>query len=91
MPSSTLVNVTSKMEQCFLDFHGTEGLSDEKYIFQAVAKKTFLKLSEEEKILVPMDALLLLVRTRTYIRLRYVNRNAKKNIAKYKKLYKVAT
>lgn len=91
MPCDTLIHVSRIMEACFLNFHGDTDLSEEQYIFQKVVKLTQSQLTEDEKKCVPYDALHLLARTRTYIRLRFLNRDAIKNKTKFKKLYKNVT
>lgn len=91
MPSDILFNITCIMEECFNSFHGEKNLSEEDYIFQKVVRITQSKLSNEEKNLVPFDVLLLLVRTRTYIRLKFINKDAKQKKGQYKRLYKAAT
>lgn len=68
-PSDEFLNVAKAMENIFINFHGPEALSKEKKIFQSVADKIISNANFD----VPYDALLCLVRTRTYIRLRIIN------------------
>lgn len=67
-PSDTFLNVAIFMDNVFENFHGPKTLSKESNIFEKVAEKVL-----EFNATVPRDALLCLVRTRTYIRLRMWN------------------
>lgn len=65
-PSEEFIKVTNIMDDVFEEFHGPNQLKPKtKHIFQKVADLVMQKNDS-----VPRDALLCLVRTRTYIRLR---------------------
>ncbi len=70
-PSEDLLNNARVLEVVFNEFHGNS-LSNEDLIFQKVAAKVCQRV--ESKCIIAWDALLCLVRTRTYIRLRLLNK-----------------
>lgn len=67
-PSDQLLEVAYVMESEFNAFHG-DSLKTETFIFKTVAKNVQKKIDK-----IPFEVLLCLVRTRTYIRLRNLNR-----------------
>lgn len=70
-PSKELISVAKLLEFEFNEFHGNY-LSDQDKIFTKLANIVNNKISEESRI--PMEVLLCLVRTRTYIRLKLINK-----------------
>lgn len=92
-PSEEFIKVANIMDDVFEEFHGSNQLKRKtKHIFQKVAD-----LVMEKNDSVPRDALLCLVRTRTYIRLRKWNmeireenrfKKTAKKVEKRKKLRK---
>lgn len=71
-PNSQLIEATFIMEKEFNSLHGPS-LSSEKSIFKKLATRTNDKLPQSFSI--PFEVLCCLARTRTYIRLRFLNRN----------------
>lgn len=71
VPSEELFSAAQILNQEFLSMHG-ESLSDGKKNFTNLAKKTASKLPQNIKL--PFEVLLCLARTRTYIRLRMLNK-----------------
>lgn len=69
-PCDELFNAALVMESEFFAMHGAS-LTHETKIFQTLAERTASKI---EKSNVPFEVLLMLSRTRTYIRLRDINR-----------------
>lgn len=69
-PNEDLWNVGLIMESEFHKFHGNS-LSKEKKIFHVLAEKTLAKIPNTS---IPFEVILCLSRTRTYIRLRELNR-----------------
>lgn len=67
-PSETFMNASHIMEKEFNKFHGC-GLSKEKNIFQKVAETVYNSVNG-----IPLNVILCLVRTRTYLRLRNMNK-----------------
>ena len=74
-PSDEFISIAKVLEDSFLAFHGPNDLSSEKQIFKKVAALTRTKLTNGQNDFIKDDALLCFVRTRTYIRLRLINRN----------------
>ncbi|KAL3277223.1 hypothetical protein HHI36_012573 [Cryptolaemus montrouzieri] len=68
-PSGELLEAARILDAEIYTMHGTT-LSKEKHIFRKLAEKTMLKLSSS----VPYEVVLCLSRTRTYIRLRDMNK-----------------
>lgn len=87
-PSSTLVDAACILEEEFKVMHGT-GLSNECRIFDNLAKNVSRRLPSK----LPQKVLMCLVRTRTYIRVRELNKQLKDkalaNKQKRKKMKKV--
>lgn len=73
-----MINVGTVLENVFNDFHG-DYLSDENMIFTKVAG--IVKQKIEDKCEIPDEALLCFVRTRTYIRLKIINKERLDKIA----------
>lgn len=71
-PSDEFMQVAIIMEKEFLAFHGEFGLRREKYIFKKLTKLVKSKINST--INVPDVVLTSLIRTRTYIRLRQMNK-----------------
>lgn len=69
-PNMALINAANIMEEQFCQMHGNF-LSKEKNIFNILADKIIEKLIDT----LPREIILCLVRTRTYIRLREINKN----------------
>ncbi|OXU21701.1 hypothetical protein TSAR_012429 [Trichomalopsis sarcophagae] len=95
MPSAELLTIANIHEECFNSFHGLTDLSAEPFIFRKVARLVRLKLTDKLNDFIPEIVLNCLVRTRTYIRLRQINKNSveeksRKKIKKLKKLNVVA-
>ena len=78
-PTENLINVATILEKEFYSFH-KNFLSDEDGIFTKVAHRVKEKLSEKRQI--PWPVLLCLVRTRTYIRLRELNKKRKESCSR---------
>lgn len=88
-PSDHFIKAAVLMNQIFKQFHGTSTLSKSMWIFKTVTKLTMKIMPEEYNI--SEEAMLCLVRTRTYIRLRETNKmyiSDVKNKRKYKKVSK---
>ena len=83
-PSDELYKVAQILEKVFEAFHKNY-LSDSNLIFQKVA--ALIKLQLHDNDFIPDEVLLCLVRTRTYIRLRELNKARKDS---YKKIRIVA-
>ena len=87
-PSQNLIEAGHIMEKIFQKFHGST-LSDEDKIFTKVANMVYKEIKHK----IPYIVIHCLVRTRTYIRLRELNKqiynNAKKN-QKQNKMRKLA-
>lgn len=88
-PSDDLLLATKALDKEFTDLHGSS-LCSEKFMFNRLVEKTRAKLPKEIEI--ADDVLACLARTRTYIRLRELNRkisidNSKKKLNK--KMYKI--
>lgn len=79
-PNTELINAAKTLEEVFHEMHG-DFLSKEKYIFNSLADKTLERITEK----LPREVILCLSRTRTYIRLREINR--KISFYNYKKKY----
>lgn len=75
-PSDVVIYATNKMNKIFQEFHGSF-LSKEKWIFRSVTKLVQEKI---KKFDVPKEVIECLVRTRTYIRLREINKKLKSDI-----------
>lgn len=84
-PSSDLLHVAGTMNEQFESFHGTS-LSSEPWIFRKVADRT----EEKSKIRIPREVLLCLVRTRTYISVRNLNKKISAENLKIRHNRKVA-
>lgn len=74
-PCENLIENARILEKKFAAFHG-DNLSATNLIFQKVAMAVKSEISDCSQI--PHEALMCLVRTRTYIRLRFLNNNLKK-------------
>jgi hypothetical protein len=88
-PSDELMNISKIAEKCFNDFHG-EYFSTEDYVIQKVIN--LIKKDNEYLDCIPEEVLQCLVRTRTYIRVREINKKQySKNDArrKNKKMKKI--
>lgn len=72
-PNDDLIEVTKILESEFNKMHGNS-LSDEKQLFTTLCNRTILKLNNNLRQSVPNEVVLCLARTRTYIRLRDINR-----------------
>lgn len=70
-PNDALLEAAQKMETEFSDMHG-DTLSKEKHIIHSLAERTIARLEKSKAI--PLEVILCLSRTRTYIRLRDLNR-----------------
>lgn len=70
-PCDMLIEVAQILERVFNTFHN-DSLSDTDLIFQKVA--ALVKIKINKKFTVADEVLLCLVRTRTYIRLRHLNK-----------------
>jgi UDP-2,3-diacylglucosamine pyrophosphatase LpxH len=86
-PSDQLLEVAYVMESEFNAFHG-DSLRKEKFIFKTLAENVKKKFDK-----IPFEVLLCLARTRTYIRLRNLNKaifqkSLERN--KKKKMYKMS-
>jgi hypothetical protein len=68
-PCDELIRVTTVMDETFFEMHGSS-LSHEKFFFNKLVNNTMLKLGTT----IPHEVMLCLSRTRTYIRLRDINR-----------------
>lgn len=82
-PNESLLQATKILESEFNIMHGTS-LSSGKYLFKKLAERTISKLPGNT---IPYEVILCLSRTRTYIRLRDLNRkisfeNCKKRLEK---------
>lgn len=73
-PSDKLIENAKILETVFNDFH-KDFLSDENKIFFKVADTVYKLIKQESRI--PWDALMCLVKTRTYIRLKLLNQQRK--------------
>lgn len=69
-PSNELMKVATTMDNEFHKFHGNS-LSDDRFIFNELTKRTMEKLPHID---IPYEVILRLSRTRTYTRLRDLNR-----------------
>lgn len=85
-PSDQLLEVAYVMESEFNIFHGNS-LKKEKFIFKTVAENVKRKIDK-----IPFEVLLCLVRTRTYIRLRNLNKQIYQQSLQRnkKKMYKMS-
>ncbi|EFN72296.1 Transposable element P transposase, partial [Camponotus floridanus] len=70
-PSIELLRMSRLVEKCFNDFHG-HYFSKEDYVIQKVIK--LVQNNEEYDPCIPQDVLQCLVRTRTYIQVRTINK-----------------
>lgn len=70
-PHDSLFEASQKMETEFFAMHGNS-LSKEKHIIRTLAERTMAKLDKTK--IIPLEVILYLSRTRTYIRLRDLNR-----------------
>ena len=61
------------LENGFNNMHG-EGLSSGNNLFKNLAEKTKDKIPKKNTSIIPLEVLLCLSKTRTYIRLRDINR-----------------
>ena len=78
-PSDSLIENSELLEKFFNDFHN-DSLSNTNLIFQKVA--ALVKEKINVVFLIPDEVLLCLVRTRTYIRLRELNKKRKESYEK---------
>ena len=78
-PSDELIQTAQILEEVFNQFH-KDSLSETDLIFQKVA--ILVKQKFEKDFTLPNEVLLCLVRTRTYIRLRELNKKRKKSYNK---------
>lgn len=72
-PNENLLRVTTVLECEFKEMHGTS-LTDDKHLFTNLCNRTIAKLTNDLKATIPQEVILCLARTRTYIRLRDLNR-----------------
>ncbi|XP_071577252.1 uncharacterized protein [Temnothorax nylanderi] len=79
-PSEELMNLSKVVDECFVAFHG-EGFSTEDYVIRKVV--SLVKNSGYDSNWVPEEVLQCLVRTRTYIRVKEINK--KENTRKEEK------
>lgn len=86
-PCDNLINAAQILEKHFKLFHG-DFLSDTNLIFQKVAISVKSEIPDHAKI--PDDALLCLIRTRTYIRLRFLNQHLKELYPKLRAAQRLA-
>lgn len=70
-PHDSLFEASQKMETEFFAMHGNS-LSKEKHIIRTLAERTMAKLDKTK--IIPLEVILYLSRTQTYIRLRDLNR-----------------
>jgi len=76
LPSKELLETARIMNAEFTRYHGSK-LSKDSFIFQTLFEKVFKLISPVD---IPLEVIICLVRTRTYIRLRKINwSNAIKN------------
>lgn len=88
-PSEELMQAAYILDKEFNEMHGPSSLADEKYIFNKLSERTLKKINSAFSI--PYEVIHCLSRTRTYIRLRTINRNAREESCrkqKEKKLFK---
>lgn len=83
-PSDHFIEAAFIMNKIFEEFHGTT-LSKSRWIFKTVTKLTMEKVPKEYGI--PEEVMLCLVRTRTHITLRELNKKLVSDV-KNKRLYK---
>lgn len=83
-PSNALIKAATIMEEIFHEFHGNF-LCKEQNIFNFLADKTYDKLTEK----LPREVILCLARTRTYMRLREINKQISAENNKKKKNRKI--
>lgn len=82
-PSIELIKTAEIMNSEFEEFHGSF-ISKKSGIFKTIAEKV---RKNKQTLVIPLEVLLCLIRTRTYIRLREINKiintgNYKKNLRK---------
>lgn len=76
-PSDDLIYTANIMNKIFQEFHGSF-LSKEDWIFTSVTKLVQKKI--KNKYHIPKEVIQCLVRTRTYIRLREINKKQKSDV-----------
>lgn len=72
-PNQNLLHTTTVLESEFNEMHSTS-LADGKELFTILCNRTIAKLDDNLKATIPKEVILCLARTRTYIRLRDLNR-----------------
>ena len=70
-PKDPLLNVARIIDSKFIEFHGQTNLSKESYIFEKVFEKVKREARQHG---IPVEVIKCLIRTRTYIRLREMNK-----------------
>ena len=80
-PSESLIKTANIINKEFINFHGSESLRNNTFIFQRLPKLVKPKISKAYNI--SDDVIKCLIRTRSYIRLRQMQK--KKKIGKNKK------
>lgn len=70
-PSNDFANVVKILESIFIQFHGSESLSKEQGIIKSLM---ILVKSQIPQNIIPDEVLSCAIRTRTYIRIREMNR-----------------
>lgn len=79
-PSDHFLEAAFLMNKIFEQFHGTSTLSTSMWIFKTFTKLTMKEMPEECNI--PEEVMPCLVRTRTYIRLREMNKKFVSDVKK---------
>lgn len=80
-PSVSLLNVANVMNVEFEKFHGAGTLQKGPWIFKTVTEKVLKRMMEKD---IPSEVVSCLVRTRTYIRMRILNKNISTESSKLK-------
>ncbi|XP_011881585.1 PREDICTED: uncharacterized protein LOC105569599 [Vollenhovia emeryi] len=87
-PCTELFETAKIMEKLFQDYHGSS-ICKEPWIFNTLASK-IIELQDKNCLVIPKKVLLCLIRTRTYIRVRELNKKLKSDAYKRKKIKKIS-